>query len=95
MWQEGFTGPGLQTAGLVTPCIPDSLQPASSSHREGRCERVRGELGTSVPVTMAQWVTLPTNVHLVKTMVFLVVTYGSESWTIKKAERPRIDAFEL
>ena len=35
------------------------------------------------------------NVHLVKAMVFPVVTYGCESWTIKKAERQRIDAFEL
>ena len=39
--------------------------------------------------------TLPTKVHLVKAMVFLVVMYGSESWTIKKADRQRIDAFEL
>ena len=38
---------------------------------------------------------LPTKVHLVKAMVFLVVTYGCESWTIKKAECQRIDAFEL
>ena len=40
-------------------------------------------------------VTLPTNVHLVKAMVFPVVTYGCESWTIKKTEHSRIDAFEL
>ena len=40
-------------------------------------------------------ITLPTNIHLVKTMVFPVVTYGCESWTVKKAERRRIDAFEL
>ena len=39
--------------------------------------------------------TLPTKVHLVKAMVFPVVTYGCESWTIKKAEHWRIDAFEL
>ena len=38
---------------------------------------------------------LPTKVHLVKAMVFPVVMYGCESWTIKKAERPRTDAFEL
>ena len=38
---------------------------------------------------------LPTKVHLVKAMVFPVVMYGCESWTIKKAERRRIDAFEL
>ena len=40
-------------------------------------------------------ITLPTNVHLVKAMVFPVVMYGCESWTVKKAERRRIDAFEL
>ena len=40
-------------------------------------------------------ITLPTEVHLVKAMVFPVVMYGCESWTVKKAERQRIDAFEL
>ena len=40
-------------------------------------------------------VTLPTKVHLVKAIVFPVVMYGCESWTIKKAERRRLDAFEL
>ena len=40
-------------------------------------------------------ITLPTKVHLVKAMIFLLVMYGCESWTIKKAEHRRIDAFEL
>ena len=40
-------------------------------------------------------ITLPTKVHLVQAMVFPVVMYGCESWTVKKAERRRIDAFEL
>ena len=40
-------------------------------------------------------ITLPTKVHLVKATVFPVVMYGCESWTIKRAERRRIDAFEL
>ena len=40
-------------------------------------------------------ITLPTEIHLVKTVVFPVVLYGCESWTIKKAEHWRIDAFEL
>ena len=40
-------------------------------------------------------ITLPTKVHLVKAMVFPVVMYGCESWTVKKAEWQRIDAFEL
>ena len=39
--------------------------------------------------------TLPTKVHIVKAMVFPIVTYGCESWTIKKADHRRIDAFEL
>ena len=40
-------------------------------------------------------ITLPTKVHLVKAMVFPVIMYGCESWTVKKAELQRIDAFEL
>ena len=40
-------------------------------------------------------ITLPTKVHLVKAIVFPLVMYGCESWTVKKAERQRIDAFEL
>ena len=39
-------------------------------------------------------ITLPTKVHLVKAMIFPVVMYGCESWTIKKAEHQRIDAFD-
>ena len=41
------------------------------------------------------FITLPTKVHLVKAMVFPVVMYGCESWTVKKAEHRRIDAFEV
>ena len=40
-------------------------------------------------------ITLPTKVHLVKAMVFPVVMYGCENWTMKKAEHQRIDGFEL
>jgi len=40
-------------------------------------------------------ITLPTKVHIVKTMVFPVVMYGCETWTVKKAEHQRIDVFEL
>ena len=40
-------------------------------------------------------ITLPTNVHLVKAMFFPIVTYGYESWTIKKSDHQRIDAFKL
>ena len=43
----------------------------------------------------SRYITLPTKVNLVKAMIFPVVMYGCESWTIKKAEGQKIDAFEL
>ena len=46
-------------------------------------------------ILRSRGITLPAKVHLVKAMVFPVVMYGCESWTIKKAEHRRIDAFEL
>ena len=46
-------------------------------------------------ILISRDITLPTKVHLVKAMVFPVVMYGCESWTVKKAERRRIDAFKL
>ena len=51
-------------------------------------------LGRKV-MTKSRDITLPTKVRLVKAMVFPVVMYGCESWTVKKAEHQRIDAFEL
>ena len=50
---------------------------------------------TNLDSILKRDITLPTKVCLVKAMVFPVVMYGCESWTIKKAERQRIDAFEL
>ena len=46
-------------------------------------------------ILKSRYITLPTKVHLVKAMVFSVVIYGCESWTLKKAEHQRNDAFEL
>ena len=46
-------------------------------------------------ILISRYITLPSKEHLVKAMVFPVVMYGCESWTIKKAEHQRIDAFEL
>ena len=56
------------------------------------CKKVMTNLDS---ILKSRDITLPTKVHLVKAMVFPVVMYGCESWTIKKAERQRIDAFEL
>ena len=50
---------------------------------------------TNLDSILSRDITLPTKVHLVKVMVFPVFMYGRESWTVKKAERQRIDAFEL
>ena len=46
-------------------------------------------------ILKSRYITLPTKVHLVKAMAFPVVMYGRESWTVKKVECQRIDAFEL
>ena len=46
-------------------------------------------------ILKSRGITLPTKVSLVKAMVFPVVVYGCDSWTVKKAEHQRIDAFEL
>ena len=57
---------------------------------------LEGKLGTTLDsIFKSRDITLPTKVHLVKAMVFLVVTYGCKNWTIKKAEHRRTDAFEL
>ena len=66
------------------------------SHEIKRCLLLGREVMTNLDsILKSRDITLPTKVHLVKDMVFPVVTYGCESWTIKKAECRRIDAFEL
>ena len=66
------------------------------SHEIKRCLlRGRKVMTNLDSILKSRDITLPTKVHLVKAMVFPVVTYGCESWTIKKAECQRIDAFEL
>ena len=66
------------------------------SHEIKRCLLLERKAMTNIDSMLkSRDVTLPTKVCLVKTMVFPVVMYGCESWTIKKAECQRIDAFEL
>ena len=66
------------------------------SHEIKRCLLLGRKPMTNLDsILKSRDVTLPTKVHLVKAMVFPVVMYGCESWTIKKAERQRIDAFEM
>ena len=66
------------------------------SHEIKRCLLLGRKVMTNLDsILKSIYITLPTKVHLVKAMVFSVVMYGCESWTIKKTERWRIDAFEL
>ena len=66
------------------------------SHEMKRCVLLGRKAMTNLDsILRSRDITLPTKVHLVKAMVFPVVMYGCESWTIKKDEHQRIDAFEL
>ena len=66
------------------------------SHEIKRCLLLGRKFMTKLDsILKSRDITLPTKVHLVKAMVFPVVMYGCDSWTMKKAERRRIDAFEL
>ena len=65
-------------------------------HKIKRCLLLGRKVMTNLDsILKSRDITLPAKVHLVKAMVFPVVMYGCESWTIKKAEHQRIDAFEL
>ena len=67
-----------------------------SSHEIKRCLLFGRKAMTNLDsILKSRDITLPTMVHLVKAMVFPVVMYGCESWTVEKAEHRRIDAFEL
>ena len=66
------------------------------SHEIKRCLLLGRKVMTNLErIFKSRDITLPTEAHLVKAMVFPVVMYGCESWTVKKAECQRIDAFEL
>ena len=65
------------------------------SHEIKRCLLLGRKAITNLDgILKSRDITLPTKVHIIKAMVFPVVIYGCESWTIKKAERQRIDAFK-
>ena len=75
---------------------PKSLHMVIGSHEIKRRLLLGSKVMTNLDIILkSRDITLPTKVRLVKAMVFPVVMYGCESWTVKKAERRRIDAFEL
>ena len=92
-----------QIDGETVGTVPDFIFLGSKITADGDCShetKRRFLLGRKVMTNLgsilkSRDITLPTKVHLVKSMVFPVVMYGCESWTVKKAECQRIDAFEL
>ena len=76
--------------GQISVLLSDQI----SSHEIKRC-LLLGRKTNLDCILKSRDITLPTKVHLVKTMVFPVVMYGCESWTLQKAEHQRIDPFEL
>ena len=92
-----------QIDGETMETVRDFILGGSKITADGDCGREiqrRLLLGRKVMTNLesilkSRDITLPTKVHLVKAMVFLVVMYGCESWTIKKAEHRRTDASEL
>ena len=82
--------------------VSDSIFLGSKITADGDCSReiksllVRRKVMTNLDrILKIRGITLPTKVHLVKAMVFPVVMYACDSWTIRKTEHQRIDAFEL
>ena len=93
-WQ--IDGETVETVADFIWGAPKSLQDGDCSHEIKRRLLLGRKVKTNLDgIFKGRDITLPTKVHLVKAMVFPVVMYGCESWTIKKAECRRIDAFEL
>ena len=92
-----------QIEGEKVEAVTDFLSLSSKITADGDCSheiKRRLLFGRKVMTNLdsifrSRGITLPTKVYLVKAMVFPVVMYGCESWTVKKAEHRRIDAFEL
>ena len=91
-WKKSYDQPSVSVVAQSCPTLCDPMDcspPGSSVH-----EIFRARILEWVAIKSRD-ITLPTKVHLVKAMVFPMVMYGCENWTVKKAERRRIDAFEL
>ena len=82
---------------IVEKCVNiQQYESFDCSHEIKRCLLLGRKVMTNLDsIFKSRDITLPTKVRLVKAMVFPVVVYGCESWTVKKAEQRRIDAFEL
>ena len=93
-WQVG--GKTMGTVTDFTFLGSKIIADGDCSHEIKRCLLLGRKAMTNLDsILKSRDITLPTKVHLVKAMIFPVVMYGYESWTIKKAECQRIDAFQL
>ena len=99
MWPHHFMeidGETVKTVADLIFCGSEITADCDCSQEIKRCLLLGRKVITSLDsILKNRDITLPTKVHLVKAMVFPVVMYGCESWTVKKAEHRRIDAFEL
>ena len=96
-WQiDGETGETVETVSDFILGGSKITANGDCSHEIKRCLLFGRKVTTNLDsILKSRDITLPTKVHQVKAMVFPVVRYGCESWTVKKAEHRRIDAFEL
>ena len=93
----------LQIDGKTMEIVTDFIFLGSKITADGDCSQeikrwllpVRKAMTNLDSILKSRDITLPTKLRLVKAMVFPVVMYGCESWTVKKAEHQRIDAFEM
>ena len=92
-WQTD--GETVETVSDFIFWAPKSLQMVIAAMKLKDAYSLEGVMTNLDSIFKSRDITLPTKVHLVKAIVFSVVIYGCESWTVKKAERRRIDAFEL
>ena len=93
-WQ--IDGETVETVSDFVLLVSKITADGDCSHEIKRCLLLGKKFMTNLDSLLkSRDITLPTKVRLVKAMVFQVVVYGCESWTIKKAEHQRIDAFEL
>ena len=93
-WQ--IDGETVETVRYFTFLGSKITEDGDCSHKIKRCLVLGRKAMTNLyNILKHRDISLPTNVHIVKAMVFPVVMYGCDSWTIKKAEHQRIDAFEL
>ena len=93
-WQ--IDGETMQTVTDLFSWAPKSLQMVTAAMKLKRRVLLGRKAMTSLDsILKSRDISLPTKVHLIKAMVFPIVMYGCESWTLKKSEHQRIDAFEL